>query len=100
MTLEEFILYLTPCIIQVFISWIDLKHNPKPIERRLRFIGLLAFLALTFGMLMIIGAIGKVHYLSEQKFFQLARYGLGSGSILWIASQIIWISTRIQIVED
>jgi len=100
MTIVELILYIIPCLIQIFISFIDFKKNIKSSERHFRLVAMLAFIFLTFGMLMIIGAYGRVDPDIKRIVFMLGRYGLGIGASLWIFSQLLWIRNRVTVIDD
>jgi len=100
MTIVELILYIIPCLIQIFISFIDFKKNIRSTERYFRFVAMLAFIFLTFGMLMLIGAYGRIDQDIKRLVFMLGRYGLGMGASLWVFSQLLWIRNRVTVIDD
>lgn len=88
-------LYIAPCMIEVFLQYLKLRRTSSVSS----VVALLAFLFLVLGLLCFIGVTSYREYEHRRLLWILARIFMGSGSVLWISSQMLWFKRKVRIVE-
>ena len=94
MSTLEIGLYIAPCLIEVFLQYLELRraHNVSSL------IAFLAFLFFTLGLVALVGATSYKEHPYHLTFWAVVRFCLGVGAILWITSQVLWFRTKVKIL--
>lgn len=89
----EIVIYIIPCLLQIFVFYLDWKR----INLISSLIGLFSFICLTTGLLCVVGAIGVADDEYHTAFLKFARIFLTVGSIGWMLTSVSWITHKIRI---
>lgn len=94
MSVFEVGLYIAPCVIEVFLQYLELRRAGSVSS----VICLLAFSCFTLGLLALVGVTSYKEHPYQPLLWMLARFFLGVGSVLWITSQILWFRRKVVIL--
>lgn len=95
-TFWELAFYIIPCLIEVFIQYLELKRSGM-ISSAIAFI---SFVLFVLGLICVIGAFGLEDQRYHVLFFSFARGFLVLATIGWVFSQVLWLKRRITVVDN
>lgn len=89
-------LYIAPCVVEIFLQWLEYHRS----HARSSIFALLAFICFTIGLLALAGVTSYKAHPYQPWLWLIARFSLGSGSVFWITSQILWFRRKVVIIPQ